>query len=256
VHSFDLKDLCETANWPLISQMTRCSCHENVTILQRSSSKCDDQEQSGAGLVTRHSIRESQHHLRILLAEDNTVNQMVAVRLLQKRGHAVTVAANGKQALAALGKQPFDIILMDVQMPEMDGFEATALIRAREKDTGGHIPIIAITAHAMVGDRERYLDSGMDDYVSKPSRRRTSSTPSKNCARCPSALPHRSSRRKPQPLSSEVALRRILWSCSGSAQTDGVWAAGRIIHHRELGALRAYTGWSENYPQIATSSWR
>jgi CheY-like chemotaxis protein len=119
-------------------------------------------------LVTRHSIRESRRHLRVLLAEDNTVNQMLAVRLLQRRGHTVTVAGNGKEALAALEKQPFDIILMDVQMPEMDGLQTTAAIRASETETGKHIPIIAITAHAMLGDKERCLDAGMDAYVSKP----------------------------------------------------------------------------------------
>jgi len=114
---------------------------------------------------------ESRRPLRILLAEDNKVNQIVASRLLEKRGHAVVVVASGKEALAALdapGSVGFDLILMDVQMPEMDGFEATAAIRAREKSTGGHLPIIAMTAHAMKGDEERCLAGGMDGYVSKP----------------------------------------------------------------------------------------
>ena len=108
---------------------------------------------------------------KILLAEDNLVNQKVAVRLLEKRGHTVVVAESGKQALEAWRKQPFDLILMDVQMPEMDGFEASTIIRQeeiREKPGAAHIPIIAMTAHAMVGDRERCLAAGMNDYVAKP----------------------------------------------------------------------------------------
>jgi PAS domain S-box-containing protein len=106
--------------------------------------------------------------LRILLAEDNATNQLLAVTLLEKEGHAVTVAGNGKEALAALAKDSFDVVLMDMQMPEMDGFEATAHIRAAEQGTGRHIPVIALTAHAMKGDRERCLEAGMDGYVTKP----------------------------------------------------------------------------------------
>ena len=105
---------------------------------------------------------------KVLLAEDNLVNQKVAVRFLEKRGHTVVLAGSGEKALDAWRKQAFDIILMDVQMPEMDGFEATSRIREQEKSTSQHIPIIALTAHAMVGDRERCLAAGMDDYVSKP----------------------------------------------------------------------------------------
>jgi signal transduction histidine kinase/CheY-like chemotaxis protein len=125
---------------------------------------------SGPALVTMHSLRENRLSLRILLAEDNTVNQTLASRLLEKRGHHVTVAGNGKQALAAFEKQVFDVVLMDIQMPEMDGFEATSAIREREKSTGKHIPIVAMTAHAMKGDKERCLASGMDDYLAKPIR--------------------------------------------------------------------------------------
>jgi CheY-like chemotaxis protein/HPt (histidine-containing phosphotransfer) domain-containing protein len=103
-----------------------------------------------------------------LLAEDNVVNQKLASRLLEKQGHTITVAGNGKEALAALERRPFDLVLMDVQMPEMNGFEAARAIRARERETGRHIPIIAMTAHAMKGDRERCLAAGMDHYVMKP----------------------------------------------------------------------------------------
>jgi CheY-like chemotaxis protein len=109
-----------------------------------------------------------QRSFRILLAEDNLVNQKVAVRFLEKKGHTVVVAESGKKAVDAWGKQPFDFILMDVQIAEMDGFEATAIIRGQEKSGAKNIPIIAMTAHAMVGDRERCLAAGMDDYVSKP----------------------------------------------------------------------------------------
>jgi PAS domain S-box-containing protein len=119
-------------------------------------------------LITRHTLRESRQKLQILLAEDNAVNQQFAARLLQKRGHTVTVASNGREAMALLKNVRFDLVLMDVQMPEMDGFEAAALIRKAEESTGKHLPIIAMTAHAMEGDRERCLAAGMDGYVSKP----------------------------------------------------------------------------------------
>jgi len=107
---------------------------------------------------------------RVLLAEDNPVNQAVALRHLQKAGHEVIIANNGREALAQLACQPVDLILMDIQMPEMGGVEATQAIRAAEKDTGRHIPIIALTAHAMTGDREQYLAAGMDGYLAKPVR--------------------------------------------------------------------------------------
>jgi CheY-like chemotaxis protein len=106
--------------------------------------------------------------LRILLAEDNVVNQKVAARVLERRGHSVTVASNGAEAVNLYGRDKFDVILMDIQMPEINGYEATTAIRDRERTTGAHIPIIALTAHAMTGDRDRCLAAGMDDYVSKP----------------------------------------------------------------------------------------
>jgi CheY-like chemotaxis protein/HPt (histidine-containing phosphotransfer) domain-containing protein len=121
-----------------------------------------------ARLVTRHSLREKRTGRRVLLVEDNPVNQAVALRLLEKRGHVVTVANHGEEALALFEPGSFDVILMDVQMPRLGGVETTAVIRERERRRGGHVPIIAMTAHAMKGDRERCLAAGMDDYLSKP----------------------------------------------------------------------------------------
>jgi two-component system, sensor histidine kinase and response regulator len=108
--------------------------------------------------------------MKVLLAEDNAVNRTLARRLLEKHGHTVVVAENGREALETLEREPVDLVLMDVQMPEMDGLEAMAAIREREKLTGAHVPIIALTAHAMKGDREKCLDAGADDYLTKPIR--------------------------------------------------------------------------------------
>jgi len=109
-----------------------------------------------------------ERRLHVLLAEDNAVNQRLAASLLERRGHRVTIAPNGREALAELERRAFDVVLMDVQMPEMGGFDATAAIRKKEQAAGGHIPIIAMTAHAMKGDRERCLAGGMDEYLTKP----------------------------------------------------------------------------------------
>jgi signal transduction histidine kinase/CheY-like chemotaxis protein/HPt (histidine-containing phosphotransfer) domain-containing protein len=118
--------------------------------------------------VPRLNKQMNQPRWRILLAEDNIVNQTLTVRLLEKHGHLVEVVSTGQEALAALARQSFDLVLMDVQMPELDGFETTAAIRAQERTTGRHLPIIAMTAHAMKGDQERCLAAGMDSYVAKP----------------------------------------------------------------------------------------
>jgi PAS domain S-box-containing protein len=119
----------------------------------------------------RRTIGEAaQRTLQVLIAEDNQVNQLVATRILEKLGHRVTVASNGREALAAVQARKFDLIAMDVQMPEMDGLEATNAIRAWEKTTGSHTPIVAMTAHAMKRDRERCMAAGMDGYISKPIR--------------------------------------------------------------------------------------
>jgi CheY-like chemotaxis protein len=119
-------------------------------------------------VVTRYTLREADRSYRLLLAEDNAVSQRLIMRMLQKRGHYVVAVASGAEALDALEKDRFDMVLMDIQMPEMDGLEATRLIRAREQTGHGHVPVIALTAHAMQGDRERCLEAGMDDYLSKP----------------------------------------------------------------------------------------
>ena len=113
-------------------------------------------------------VADSERHLRVLLVEDNPVNQLLARRLLEKRGHEVVPAGNGREALDTLAEHTFDLVLMDVQMPEMSGLEATALIRAGEHGTGRHLPIIALTAHALPGDAERCHEAGVDAYLAKP----------------------------------------------------------------------------------------
>jgi signal transduction histidine kinase/DNA-binding response OmpR family regulator len=120
-------------------------------------------------LVTRHTLAEAKHRTRILLVEDNVVNQKIALRLLEKFGHRVDGVGNGREAIKALEMVPYDLVFMDIQMPEMDGYEATKEIRGpRSSVRNNKIPIIAMTAHAMKGDRERCIESGMDDYIAKP----------------------------------------------------------------------------------------
>ena len=119
-------------------------------------------------LVTRNSLRQATGKLRILVAEDNPINQKVVLRMLEKMGHATTIAANGQEALAAVAGHSFDLVFMDLQMPEMDGLTATKCIREREQQTGLHLPIVAMTAHAMKGDEDLCLAAGMDGYIAKP----------------------------------------------------------------------------------------
>jgi two-component system sensor histidine kinase/response regulator len=131
------------------------------------------QKPDGGGVVERRAGptaagEKGANGLHVLLVEDHPVNQRLALRLLEKQGHQVEVAGNGREALAMLSRARFDVVLMDVQMPELDGLETTRCIRTGEQDAGGHLPIIAMTAHAMSGDEERCLSAGMDGYVSKP----------------------------------------------------------------------------------------
>lgn len=129
-------------------------------------------DQTKTPLITRHSVREARSRMNILLVEDNPVNQKLGLRVLEQMGHTVSLASDGVQALQMLDKAVFNIILMDVQMPQLDGYETTKVIREKEKSTGAHIPIIAMTAHAMTGAREACIAAGMDDYISKPINRK------------------------------------------------------------------------------------
>jgi CheY-like chemotaxis protein len=115
-------------------------------------------------------VTQSLRRLSILLAEDNAVNQKLAVALLAKRGHEITTVANGREAVEAVRRRRFDVVLMDVQMPEMDGWEAAEAIRRQERDAGQHVPILALTAHAMKDYENRCYAAGMDGFVSKPFR--------------------------------------------------------------------------------------
>jgi two-component system, sensor histidine kinase and response regulator len=113
-------------------------------------------------LVTRHNLWEAKHRARILLLEGDAVNRTLAVRLLEKRGYDVSIAMNGREAVQAVKREEFGLVLMDIQMPEMDGFAATAAIREKERGTSRNTPIVTMTAHALKADEDRCLDSGMD----------------------------------------------------------------------------------------------
>ncbi len=142
---------------------------EDITQL----AKAVAQSGSGRTVESTHVVKHSAmplRSLRILVAEDNRVNQLVVTRMMEKQGHTVTVSASGREAIEALTRDNFDVILMDIHMPELDGLQATRMIRAREQYTGHHIPIIAVTAFAMKGDAEKCLEAGMDAYISKPIR--------------------------------------------------------------------------------------
>jgi signal transduction histidine kinase/CheY-like chemotaxis protein len=139
-----------------------------------------------------------ERRLHVLLAEDNAVNQRLAASLLERRGHKVTIASNGREAVEAVRQRAFDVVLMDVQMPEMGGFEATAAIRAAEADRGSRLPIVAMTAHAMKGDRERCLAAGMDEYITKPL------DPKQLCA-----IVERMAEGRPSAVATEVAVPEV-----------------------------------------------
>ncbi len=149
-----------------ISRYVRRSCTQAIIRLMQAKL-----EPSPVPIITRYSLRNADEcvkSLHILLAEDNRVNQKVATRMLENRGHQVVLAASGEEALAALARHSYDLVLMDVHMPGTDGIAATIAIREKEKLTGLHQPIIAMTALAMKGDRERCIAAGMDGYISKP----------------------------------------------------------------------------------------
>src|SRR5208282_2805129 len=162
-------------------------------------------------VITRHTLLENRRKLQILLAEDNAVNQQLALRLLEKRGHLLTIAANCREALTLLKESRFDLVLMDVQMPIMKGFQATAAIRREEEATGKHLPIIAMTAHAMEGDRERCLAAGMDGYVPKPIKAEDLVAAVENLGRGPEVAkaPTTASPREQEPIDTASALARV-----------------------------------------------
>ena len=155
----------------LMKPVCRAELHAAIVKSMRASSE-NGSENKRAAQLSQISMRMAPEALRsrILLAEDNVVNQLLASRILEKGGHSVVVVSSGKAAMAALQHETIDLVLMDVQMPEMDGLEATMAIRKDEIGRNRHIPIIAMTAHAMTGDRDRCLAAGMDGYISKPIR--------------------------------------------------------------------------------------
>lgn len=142
-------------------------CLRLVMGQSQSLSPNDHADSASPALITRHQVAEVRAQLLLLVVDDNAINQKVAVKMLEKLGYRINVAGNGKEALLALARQTYHLVFMDCQMPELDGFETTKLIRAHEQ-AGQHLPIIAMTANAMAGDREHCISAGMDDFVSKP----------------------------------------------------------------------------------------
>jgi len=155
----------------LTKPVKQCQLHDTIAAVMGLQQSKDPAKKRT--LITRHSLSEStKARFKILVAEDNVVNQKVAARMLEKAGYRCDVAANGKEAVEALSRIPYDLVFMDCQMPVMDGYDATVEIRRRESEAR-HIPIIAMTAHTMKGDREKCLEAGMDDYIGKPVTKKT-----------------------------------------------------------------------------------
>lgn len=176
-----------------------------------------------------------QRTLHILLAEDSPVNQRVATAMLEKWKHEVTVAANGRQAIAMFRRQPFDLVLMDVQMPEMDGLEATRAIREYENEAGGHVPIVALTAHAMKGDRQRCLSAGMDGYVTKPIRSKElkKMIEEVTSAAASGTLAETANEEESAPNEPEVIEQAVIGSASGNGNGSAASGEAEIIDWRK-----------------------
>ena len=194
-----------------------------------------------ADLVTRHSIAESRHALRILLAEDNPVNQQVATAMLLKRGHQVDVVGNGREAVDAVAREPYDVVLMDIQMPEMDGFEATEQIRALPR--GRTLPIIALTAHALSGERERCLARGMSGYLAKPFKAHDLFTAVEGRGAQPA-----DTAAAPSPAVDLAAFRRTMEEAGAGEAVDGILETFVATLPQRLEALGAAAGGTEAEP--------
>ena len=192
-------------------------------------------------LITRHSIAESRHTLRILLAEDNPVNQQVATAMLLKRGHQVDIVSNGREAVDAVGARTYDVVLMDIQMPEMDGFAATEAIRALP--AGRTLPIIALTAHALSGERERCLERGMTGYVAKPFKAHDlfGAVEGRTAATTGAAA-------VPPPPVDLAAFRATMREAGAEEAVDGILATFASTLPQRLEALAAATRGSEAEP--------
>jgi CheY-like chemotaxis protein/HPt (histidine-containing phosphotransfer) domain-containing protein len=194
-----------------------------------------------AELVTRHSIAESRHALRILLAEDNPVNQQVATAMLLKRGHQVDVVGNGREAVDAVAQEAYDLVLMDIQMPEMDGFEATEKIRALPQ--GRTLPIIALTAHALSGERERCLARGMSGYLAKPFKAHDLFAAVEGWAAQPSDTAP-----TPAPAVDLAAFRRTMEEAGAAEAVDGILETFVATLPKRLDALVVAAGGTDAEP--------